>query len=220
MRVPSLSIAEVLAWADAHHARTGKWPNHLAGPIPEAPGESWRKVQNALLHGSRGLPGGSSLAQFLAARRGVRNRKLPPKLSISQILAWADAFHGRTGVWPKVTSGPIPEAPGETWCTVHYALKTGARGLPTTPRLRQLLAEHRDPRARIRRQQLVAHQVLDWANAFYARTGRWPERDDGPIFEAPGETWMAVHCALEEGRRGLPRHRLVVQQLRTKLAED
>jgi hypothetical protein len=217
--VPSLSISQVLDWADAHHARTGKWPNRVAGPIPQAPAESWRKVNAALSNGSRGLPGGSSLAQLLAARRGVRNCKQPPELSISQILAWADAFHARTGDWPNLTSGPIPEAPGETWGAVQLALKGGARGLPRTPRLSQLLAEHRGWRRAMRRSRLAVHQVLAWAKAFYARTGRWPAPEDGPIIEAAGETWMAVDVALQEGRRGLPRNSSLARLLVTKLAK-
>ena len=128
--VPSLSIPQILAWADAHHARTGKWPNHLAGPIPEAPGESWKRAQGALVAGTRGLPGGSSLAQLLAVRRGLRNPQRPPKLTISQILEWADAFHAATRHWPNPNSGPIPEAPGETWCAVVLALKAGRAASP------------------------------------------------------------------------------------------
>jgi hypothetical protein len=43
-RLPPLTVAQILAWADAHRARTGEWPRVLSGPIPEAPGESWRAV--------------------------------------------------------------------------------------------------------------------------------------------------------------------------------
>jgi hypothetical protein len=51
-------------------------------------------------------------------------RKRPP-LTVKQILAWADAHHGRTGKWPSADAGPIPEAPGETWRGVHAALSAG-----------------------------------------------------------------------------------------------
>ena len=37
--LPALSVEQILAWADAHHARTGRWPNHKSGPIAEAPDE-------------------------------------------------------------------------------------------------------------------------------------------------------------------------------------
>ena len=91
----------------------------------EAPNRTWSKVQSALAHGSRGLPDGSSLARLLAVHRGVRNRTNIPPLSVEQVLSWADAFHRRTGRWPSHTSGPIPEAPGETWLGVHSSLVRG-----------------------------------------------------------------------------------------------
>jgi len=214
--LPSFSIPQILAWADAHHARTGRWPDHLAGPIPESPEESWRKVQSALVEGTRGLPGGSSLAQLLTERRGLRNPQRPPDLSVPEILAWADAFRARTACWPKPTSGPIPEAPGETWNTVERALQAGVRGLPGGSRLTQLLAQHRSWRYPLRRPALTVPQILAWADAFRAREGRWPSRGSGPIPEAPGETWNAVHRALQDARRGLPGSSSLARLIRGK----
>ncbi len=102
---PDLSVTQILAWADAHRERTGRWPTSNSGvileapdekwsavntclmqgnrgrPIVEAPEETWGGVQVALSHGNRGLPGGSSLAQLLAEQRGVperMNRSLRP----------------------------------------------------------------------------------------------------------------------------------------------
>ena len=217
--VPPLSIPQILVWADAHHARTGKWPTHLAGQIPEAPAESWNKVQSALVAGTRGLPGGSSLAQLLTARRGLRNPQRLPELTISQVLTWSDAFHARTGHWPKFNSGPIPESPGETWCSVASALRKGVRGLPTVKGIGRFLAEHRAWRVQSRRPTLTVPQVWAWAKAFHARTGRWPNRTDGPILDAPGETWMAIHRALQTARRGLPRYPTLARFIKTKLAK-
>ena len=37
--VPGLTVEEVLAWADAHHAATGNWPTKGSGPVPDAPYE-------------------------------------------------------------------------------------------------------------------------------------------------------------------------------------
>jgi hypothetical protein len=64
---PSLTVEQVLAWADAHHARTGRWPNPNSGPVAGAPGEDWGDIDMALYAGYRGLPGGSSLFRLLAA---------------------------------------------------------------------------------------------------------------------------------------------------------
>jgi hypothetical protein len=128
-RLPPLTEEQILGWADAFHARTGEWPTNKSGPIPEAPGETWMAVQMALNHGQRGLPGGSSLAMLLAEKRGVRNVWTLPDLDLQQIMSWARAWHERTGKWPGIESGPIPEAPGETWNAVNKALIKGSRGL-------------------------------------------------------------------------------------------
>ena len=60
-----------------------------------------------------------------------------------QILAWADAFHARHGHWPHVRSGPIEDAPGETWAAVESALRSGCRGFPGGSSLYRLLKKHR-----------------------------------------------------------------------------
>jgi hypothetical protein len=39
-RRPDFDLKTILAWADAHHARTGKWPTRNSGPIREAQGDS------------------------------------------------------------------------------------------------------------------------------------------------------------------------------------
>ncbi len=64
---PLLSYPEILAWADAHHARTGEWPTVRSGRVRENESENWNAISAALDKGYRGLPGGLTLAQFLAA---------------------------------------------------------------------------------------------------------------------------------------------------------
>src|SRR5207248_4545169 len=113
------------------------------GPIREALSDTWRRVDSALRYGLRGLPGGSSLARFLAEHRNVRNQGQLPPLRPKQILSWADAHHRHTGSWPTSASGPIPEAPGESWRGVDGALRVGARGLDGKSSLAQFLREHR-----------------------------------------------------------------------------
>jgi hypothetical protein len=66
-----------LAWADAHRERTGRWPNCKAGPVLDAPGETWSAVDAALNSGGRGLTGRISLAQLLAVKREVSENALP-----------------------------------------------------------------------------------------------------------------------------------------------
>jgi hypothetical protein len=140
---PTLTPCQIVAWADAHHHRTGRWPRATSGPVAEAPGLTWRAVNAALFAGLRGLPGGSSLARLLAHERGVRGHKHRPRLAIADILRWADSHHERTGRWPSCSSGAIPEAPGTTWRAVDMALRQGNRGLPGGASLNRLLHDHR-----------------------------------------------------------------------------
>ncbi len=201
--LPPLTPPLILAWADAHHARTGRWPQQDSGPIPEAPGEAWGPIDQALLVGVRGLPGGNSVARLLAAERGVRNPADVPRLEHWEILIWADAHFDRTGRWPTAKSGPIPETPGETWSAVDSSLWSGCRGLPGKDSLAKLLARRRGTRNPADRPPLAVAQILRWADAHHARTGDWPTATSGPILHAEGESWFAVNRALVSGHRGL-----------------
>jgi hypothetical protein len=139
--LPRLTKKQILLWADAHHARTGQWPQIESGAVLDAPGETWSAINNALYSGFRGLPGGSSLPQLLAKARKVRNRADPPRLTEAQILRWAEAHRQRTGKWPGQKSGPVDGAPGETWKNLNQALRNGHRGLPGGSSLVQLLGK-------------------------------------------------------------------------------
>src|SRR5262249_20607041 len=119
---PALSIDRILAWADAHHAATGRWPTHRSGDVKGADGENWPSIQNCLSRGHRGLPGGLSLSRVLANHRGVRNLHSIKPLTIERILSWADAHHAIHGRWPNLEAGPVDGAPGETWSGVNIAL--------------------------------------------------------------------------------------------------
>ncbi len=174
------------------------------GPITDASGETWVAVHNALSRGCRGLPGGSSLAQLLDEKRGVRNNANVPRLTCEQILTWADAHHTRTGDWPTTGSGEVVGAAGETWSGLNAALHTGLRGLPGGNSLARLLAAERGARNHLALPPLTCEQILAWADAHRTRTGRWPVVKGGPVTEAPGENWAALDAALLAGSRGLP----------------
>ena len=137
-----MTIKRILAWADAHHKRTGAWPQAYSGPVKDAPGETWLAVDGALKMGNRGLPGGSSLARLLAQKRRVRNRKDVPRFTVKEILMWADAHAKRTGRRPAQYSGPVHGRPGETWNAVDKALRRGTRGLAGGSSLSMLQKKH------------------------------------------------------------------------------
>jgi hypothetical protein len=91
---------------------------------------SWRRIDNALRLGLRGLSGRDSLAQLLARERGVRNVGDLSALTENLIRSWADRHKRRTGRWPTENSGPVADAPGEVWYNVNAALLQGLRGFP------------------------------------------------------------------------------------------
>ncbi len=201
--LPRLDVEQILSWADAHREATGEYPQIESGPVgaaASAPGETWSAIQSALFKGLRGLPGGSSLAQLLAERRGYRG-----PLTVERILAWADAHHAATGRWPTSwSSGPVRGVPDESWPSLDDSLRVGRRGLPGGATLAQLLAEHRRAPNIYTEPPLTAEQILAWAEAHRAATGRWPLSNSGPLIHAEGEHWGSIDTALREGYRGLP----------------
>ncbi len=199
-----LTEEQILAWADAHHQRTNAWPNVSSGNVHDDPDETWRGLDGALRYGSRGLVGNSSLAQLLDERRGVRNKQNLTPLTEEQILQWLDSHKLRTGRWPTKQSGPISDAPGETWANVNAALVQGLRTLPGGSSLARLLAENRNARNTHTITQLTVDQILNWADEHHRRTGTWPKAASGIIPEVPGESWSNINAALVQGRRNLP----------------
>jgi len=201
--LPDLTTEQILKWADAHHNRTGQWPKLESGEVLEAPGEKWGSIDGALFRGRRRLPGGSTLAQLLAEKRGVRNLQTLPDLTPEQILKWADAHHERSGQWPNKKSGEVPEAPGQKWAAVSGSLHAGNRGLPGGSSLAKLLAAKRGVRNLRGLPDLTIEKILKWADAHHKRTGQWPDAKSGELLGEPGEKWQNINAALFKGRRGL-----------------
>jgi hypothetical protein len=184
--------------------RTGDWPKTSTGEIPECPGETWRRVDNALRYGLRGLGplGGLSLARLLAEERGYRNVQALPRLSEKKIAEWATAYRQRASKWPSWKSGPVFEADGEDWRNIDKALRDGTRGLPGGDSLAKLLARRLRARNKVSTPLLVK-LVLTLADMHRERTGEWPRLNSGPIMDQRGDTWFAIDKALRNGCRGL-----------------
>lgn len=142
IRRSRITCAQILAWADEHRRRTGRWPTQRAGTVRGA-GLSWAAVTQAMREGLRGLPGGDSLAALLARERGVQpasgryHRKM---LTEEDIVSWAEEHRARTGRWPSAASGVVAAAPEETWGAINQALLWGRRGLAGGSSLSRLLA--------------------------------------------------------------------------------
>jgi len=207
---PLLTEAQIVKWAKLHHKRTGKWPKENSGPIVDAVGETWAAIDLALRKGKRrGTPGGDSLPKLLNRCCGIRNLKELPNFTIKQILQWAAAYVARHGQRPNGDSGPIPEAPGETWNAVEHALMRGSRGLRAGTSLAQLFDKYR-PQWHSgrglwmvqRTPRLSVPQILGWADRYYSQHGRRPTRQAGAI-AGSAETWHKIDGALKRGGRGL-----------------
>jgi hypothetical protein len=129
----------ILDWVDQYRARTGRLPTSASGKVHGVPGEAWSAIDLALRQGHRGLQGNSSLAKLLYNKRGVRSANNIPRLTERIIIQWAKVHHRRTGAWPTRNSGPILDAPTETWHRVNTSLIQGDRSLQGGSSLAQLL---------------------------------------------------------------------------------
>lgn len=195
-----LSHELILKWADAYRSKHGRWPTRYSGEIPGT-SDTWMKVDGALKECLRGLATRTSLAELLANNRSARNRVSLPPLSNTQILAWADAYADRHGELPTAKSGRV-EGSAETWSGIAAAMRGGMRGLAGDITLAELLSRHRGKRNLSRRPQLTVEQILQWADEFQHRTGKWPAISSGPI-DGTDETWTGIAMALRKSARGL-----------------
>ena len=107
---------------------------------------------------------------------------------------------GRNGVDGPVLASPVP---GETWARIDDSLIRGLRGLRGGSSVARLLAKHRKVRNPKALPRLTEKQIVTWADAYFARYGKYPSENAGPVEEAPGEVWINLTSALREGTRGL-----------------
>jgi hypothetical protein len=201
--ISRLSVPDILAWADAHHAATGSWPSRTSGPIAGVAGEDWARIDSALCSGTRGLRRGKSLKRLLIEERGAEVASRTRKLSVEQILRWADHHHEVHGVWPNGGSGPVDGAPAITWAKIDIILRRGGGGLKGGLSLTGLLTEARWGSAPRLGSALDVEQIKAWAGAHHARYGKWPTAKSGLVTAAPGEFWSVIDVALRKGYRGL-----------------
>lgn len=199
---PKLSVGQILQWADEHKRLTGNWPDQSSGTVRSA-AETWRGINVALNKGQRGLPGGSSIRLLLHEHRGVPHLRHQSRLTVSQILRWADEFYRTTGRWPKNlrTTDVIPGT-DDSWATLDAALRSGRRGLRRSS-LAELLEKHRGVRNHYKAPPLTEKQILQWADQHKKRTGEWPIAESGPVVGVKHEKWASIQAALSQGTRGL-----------------
>ncbi len=200
-----MTLRRILAWADRHRDRTGRWPISRSGPVLDADdGTTWEGVNTALTKGIRGLSGGDSLARLLQRRRTRGDaRSIWPELSRRKILDWVDEYYQRTSRWPQRDSGSLAWARDITWATIDRHLKKGNCSLPGGSSLSALLREARGIDAG--KVPLTEARITRWARQHHDETGRWPVTLSGKVRGRPGEDWAAIDMALRHTRRGLTR---------------
>jgi len=124
---PDLTVEQILAWADAHHAVHGRWPEvglrSGVRPVDGVHGESWKAINHALALGLRGLPGDSSLAELLAEHRGAPAPDMGPRALAEKIWAWEQEHFPIKGPRCRLRGQPsrpvlsIPEI--LSWAAAH-----------------------------------------------------------------------------------------------------
>ena len=138
--ITKLTEKRILAWADEHHKRNGRWPTRSSGVVS---GTTWCAINIALNQGHRGLPEGSTLAAFLRLHRKVKTGSYQSRLSAGKILSWAKEHRKRTGRWPTKNAGLVGLAHEEKWRNIDNALRYGLRGMAGGSSLWKLLHLHR-----------------------------------------------------------------------------
>jgi hypothetical protein len=199
-----LSVGQVLAWADAHHARTGGWPTAKSGKVHEVPHETWAGIANGLTRGFRGFPGGFTLAELLFEARGVRYHFARKHVKARQIVAWAWAHLKTHGTWPHERSGAIPNSGGATWGSIYNSLRFGNFALRRRRAIERLVAKKRLPNGLEKPADLSIAQILRWADTYFAIQGRWPTVKSRGLRMGPTVSWRKIDEALHLGTRGLP----------------
>jgi hypothetical protein len=90
--------------AESHHSETGNWPTFKSGVVRDKPDESWSAIQSALVGGSRGLAGGSSIERLLYEKLRVVGVLAGLTLSHKIVVELAIKNFQVTGSWPTAKS--------------------------------------------------------------------------------------------------------------------
>lgn len=115
---PDITLDQVLEWMQRYLDDKGKLPSQLSGDCVYSPGYTWLHIENYLVLGRHGLPGGLSISKLKDQYFGTRAEKT--------ILEWADAHYSRNGRWP--VKGRVHERPGVNWKALNERFRLGCRG--------------------------------------------------------------------------------------------
>lgn len=195
--------------AEEYFALNGRWPNSKSGVVLGGNHkDSWLAYDCALRVGSRGLPGGSSLADLFEKKFSVRKRKGTSRFNLNdnQVLERAMEHRTKTGKLPRICSGKVHGGlPGDTWADYHLWLKFRMKGLTAGMSLPRFLSLNLGAPYKHREDELTEDFICERANDHKTRTGYWPKHTSGKVHGgADGDTWSVYNHSLSRGKRGLP----------------
>ena len=198
--LPALTERWILKKGEQFFRKNGRYPTTQSGDI-EGTQETWRAVDSALNKAQRQLPRKTTLAKLLEEKSGKPTRG--GKLSITKILALADAHYAKNGTWPVRSSGKI-NGTSDKWSSIDTALQKGLRGLEPAGSLAQLLAARRSVENRVDPEALTLVRIKRFIKSFHKAHGEWPTNASDKLPGKSGLTWAQINRALSQGLRGLP----------------
>lgn len=134
-----------------------------------------------------------------------------PRLTIRQILRWADAHFSRTGRWPSITSVSVIGAPSETWARINGALRHGYRGLSGGGSLAKLLVGHRAIRRQHPHSALVDTNHRRLGTSPFSADGQISDVEIGPCYRRAGRV-MAHHRSGTAAGAARPNRPIIARQ--------
>lgn len=141
-------------------------------------------------------------SKYWPAGRVHYTKDVRPPMTEAQVLEWMRRHLDDTGKLPSQISGPCVYSPGYSWADIDSALAWGRHGLPGGTSVAKLKDEHFGTTSE--------DEILAWADAHYARTGRWPKCSSGngsgqpaePVHGKKGMNWHLIRERFRLGLRG------------------
>jgi len=94
-----LTIAKIADWMQAYATLHGQYPTRTSGDVDGSKDDTWTSVEDALINGRRGLPGGQNLSilrrELIDQRRLPSSPyicKLPSGITKEQIAEWTSTY--------------------------------------------------------------------------------------------------------------------------------
>jgi hypothetical protein len=203
--LPDFSEEKIVEWAKKYFLVHNKYPSIRTKPsdwLPE--GETWIALDIALKRGTRGLPGGSSVAKLFEKYFGIRNKTNIPKISEQCIIDYMIVFKDKYGYFPHAHSKENEMLPsGESWHGFDKALRNARRGLTKTT-LASLKEKYFGIKNILTLTKLFEKQITKWVIEHYNKYGEYPSKKTEINSLPNGECWRKLEADLAQGHRGLP----------------